>query len=35
VSDIDVGWMETGRVITDAMRAGTLKMHEWTNGALA
>lgn len=35
VSNIDVGWMETGRVITEAMRAGTLKMHEWTNGALA
>jgi acyl CoA:acetate/3-ketoacid CoA transferase alpha subunit len=35
VSKIDVGWMETGRVITEAMNAGTLKMYEWTNGALA
>ncbi len=35
VSKIDVGWMEVGSVITEAMRAGRLKMYEWTNGALA
>jgi glutaconate CoA-transferase subunit A len=35
VSKIDVGWMEVGRVITEAMHAGTVKLYEWTNGALA
>ncbi len=35
VTRIDVGWMEVGRVITEAMNAGRLKMYEWTNGALA
>ena len=35
ISKIDVGWMEVGRVITEAMNAGRLKMYEWTNGALA
>ena len=35
ISKIDVGWMEVGRIITDAMNAGRLKLYEWTNGALA
>lgn len=35
VRDIDVGWMEAGRVITDAMHEGRVTLHEWTNGALA
>jgi glutaconate CoA-transferase, subunit A len=35
VSKIDVGWMEVGRVITEAMQAGRVKLYEWTNGALA
>ncbi|HLB24217.1 MAG TPA: CoA-transferase [Dehalococcoidia bacterium] len=35
VSKIDVGWMEVGRIITDAVRDGRVKMYEWTNGALA
>ena len=35
VSSIDVGWMEVGRVINEAMNAGRVKLFEWTNGALA
>ena len=35
VTKIDVGWMEVGSVITNAMNEGRLKMYEWTNGALA
>ena len=35
VSKIDVGWMEVGSIITNAMNEGRLKMYEWTNGALA
>lgn len=35
VSKIDVGWMEVGNVITEAMRRGEVKLYEWTNGALA
>jgi len=35
VSKIDVGWMEVGRIITDAVREGRIKLYEWTNGALA
>lgn len=35
VSDIDVGWMEVGRIITEAMQEGRIRLHEWTNGALA
>jgi acyl CoA:acetate/3-ketoacid CoA transferase alpha subunit len=35
VSKIDVGWMEVGRIITEAVREGRVKMYEWTNGALA
>lgn len=35
VSDIDVGWMEVGRVINEAMQEGRVRLHEWTNGALA
>jgi glutaconate CoA-transferase subunit A len=35
VSKIDVGWMEAGRVITEAMHAGRIKLYEWSNGALA
>lgn len=35
VSKIDVGWMEVGHIITDAVREGRVKLYEWTNGALA
>jgi acyl CoA:acetate/3-ketoacid CoA transferase alpha subunit len=35
VSKIDVGWMEVGKVITEAMHRGEVKLYEWTNGALA
>jgi len=35
VSKIDVGWMETGKVITEAVRKGEVKLIEWSNGALA
>lgn len=35
VSKIDVGWMEVGKVITEAMRRGEVRLYEWTNGALA
>ena len=34
VSRIDVGWMEAGRVIQEAMTAGRLQLSEWSNGAL-
>lgn len=35
ISKIDVGWMEAGRVINEAMNAGRVKLYEWSNGALA
>jgi acyl CoA:acetate/3-ketoacid CoA transferase alpha subunit len=35
VSRIDVGWMEVGRVIHEAMAEGRVQLFEWTNGALA
>jgi glutaconate CoA-transferase subunit A len=35
VSKIDVGWMETGRLINQAIRNGEIKLIEWSNGALA
>jgi acyl CoA:acetate/3-ketoacid CoA transferase alpha subunit len=34
VSRIDVGWMEAGRVIQEAMCSGRVKLVEWSNGAL-
>lgn len=35
VSKVDVGWMETGPVVNQALRDGRLKFIEWTNGAMA
>jgi glutaconate CoA-transferase, subunit A len=35
VSKVDVGWMETGAIISDALRSDKLKFIEWTNGALS
>ena len=35
VNRIDVGWMEVGRVITEAQAAGDVQLFEWSNGALA
>ena len=35
VNRIDVGWMEVGRVIQEAMAAGRVQLFEWSNGALA
>ena len=35
VSKIDVGWMAAGRTINEAVRNGSLKLIEWSNGALA
>ncbi|MDP2949723.1 MAG: CoA-transferase [Chloroflexota bacterium] len=35
VSKIDVGWMETGKVINEAIQKGEIKLIEWSNGALA
>jgi glutaconate CoA-transferase subunit A len=35
VSKVDVGWMETGPVINNALREGKVKFIEWTNGALS
>ena len=34
VSRIDVGWMEVGRVIQEAMADGRVQLIEWSNGAL-
>jgi len=34
VSKIDVGWMETGPIINQALKDGKIKMIEWSNGAL-
>lgn len=35
VSRVDVGWMETGPVINQALREGRVRFIEWSNGALA
>jgi glutaconate CoA-transferase, subunit A len=35
VSRIDVGWMQVGRPIRDALERGELELIEWTNGAIA
>lgn len=35
VSRVDVGWLEVGPVIQEAMREGRVKFVEWSNGALA
>ena len=35
VSKIDVGWMETGKIMNEAVRKGEVKLIEWSNGALA
>jgi len=34
VNRIDVGWMEAGRVIHEAMTEGRIQLIEWSNGAL-
>jgi acyl CoA:acetate/3-ketoacid CoA transferase alpha subunit len=34
VSTVDVGWMETGAIINNALREDRLKFIEWSNGAL-
>ncbi len=34
VNRIDVGWMEVGRVITEAQAAGDVQLFEWSNGAM-
>jgi acyl CoA:acetate/3-ketoacid CoA transferase alpha subunit len=35
VSKVDVGWMEYGPVLNRAVRDGSVKLIEWSNGALA
>lgn len=35
VNKVDVGWMETGPIINNALRSDQLKLIEWSNGALA
>jgi glutaconate CoA-transferase, subunit A len=35
LSRIDVGWMEVGRPLREAIENGTVKLIEWTNGALS
>jgi acyl CoA:acetate/3-ketoacid CoA transferase alpha subunit len=35
VTRVDVGWLEVGPVIHQAMREGRVRFVEWTNGALA
>ncbi len=35
VSRVDVGWLEVGRVIQEAMNEGRVQFIEWSNGALA
>jgi len=35
VSKVDVGWMETGPIINNALREDRLKFIEWSNGALS
>jgi glutaconate CoA-transferase subunit A len=34
VSKVDVGWMETGPIINNALREDRLKFFEWSNGTL-
>lgn len=34
VNRIDVGWMEVGRVITEAQAEGRVQLFEWSNGAM-
>jgi acyl CoA:acetate/3-ketoacid CoA transferase alpha subunit len=35
VSKVDVGWMESGPVINQALQKGEIELIEWTNGALS
>ena len=35
VTRVDVGWLEVGRVIQEAMNEGRVQFVEWSNGALA
>jgi len=35
VSKVDVGWMESGQVLNQAVKDGRVKLVEWSNGALA
>ncbi|HEU4759036.1 MAG TPA: CoA-transferase [Dehalococcoidia bacterium] len=35
VSRVDVGWLEVGRVIQEAMNEGRVKFIEWSNSAMA
>ena len=35
VSRVDVGWMESGPVLNQAVKEGRVKLIEWSNGALA
>lgn len=35
VTRVDVGWLEVGPVVQEAMREGRVKFVEWSNGALA
>jgi glutaconate CoA-transferase subunit A len=35
VSKVDVGWMETGPVLNQALQKGDIEFIEWTNGALS
>jgi acyl CoA:acetate/3-ketoacid CoA transferase alpha subunit len=35
VTRVDVGWLETGPVIQEALKAGRVQFIEWTNGAVA
>lgn len=35
VSKVDVGWMESGPVLNQAVKEGRVRLIEWSNGALA
>src|SRR5574341_422713 len=35
VSKVDVGWMEFGPILNRAVKDGSVKLMEWSNGALA
>jgi len=35
VAKVDVGWMETGPVINNALKSGEIKCIEWSNGAIS
>jgi acyl CoA:acetate/3-ketoacid CoA transferase alpha subunit len=35
VSKVDVGWMESGPILNRSIKDGTVKLIEWSNGALA